>query len=157
MTKINIQNIEELSSKINDKKVTYIFEDDSLWLSKQDIAKIFKMDISDLTYYIHEYFFDSSFVVDSNIQNIYDEKTDNYISFLKLSFIISLWYKLKVFSWVKEIISLNRLIKNANLNISSLPTYNEANEEIIEEKMKAIDKAIDLINYLKSHDRLVYA
>ena len=152
MTRINTQDIEDFTSKIYDKNISYIFENNSLWLSKGDLANIFKIDISDLTYYIHEYFFDSSFNIDSNIQNVYDSKTDNYISFLKLDFIISIGYRLKLFKEVKEIINLNRNIK---LSFNKPVLVSQDND--IEYKIKAVEKAIELIKYIKSHDRLVYS
>lgn len=154
MTKINTQTIEQTSYIINGRKLNYIFEENSLWLSKEDLANIFNMDIASLTSHIYEYFYDTNFSVDSNIQNVYNPKNDNYISFLKLDFIISIWYRLKLFKHVREIINLNRTIKTSKYAEFQLPLFKE--ETDIDFKIQTIDKAISLIKNLKSYSKALF-
>lgn len=149
MTRINTQSIEQTTYRVAGRRINYIFEENSLWLSKEDLAGIFGMKVSDLTSHIYEYFYDTSFSVDSNIQNVYNPNNDSYVSFLKLDFIISIWYRFKLFKEVREIINLNRTIKSRIYSEFQLPLFKEEKE--IDFKIKTIDKAISLIKHMKGY------
>lgn len=76
-------------------KIDVTFENETVWLSKSQIAELFQRDRSVISKHIKNVFEEGELVQESNVQNLHVAYSDKPVDFYSLDVIISVGYRVK--------------------------------------------------------------
>jgi hypothetical protein len=76
-------------------KIDVSFENDTVWLSKSQMAELFQRDRSVISKHIKNVFEEGELVQESNVQNLHIANSDKPVNFYSLDVIISVGYRVK--------------------------------------------------------------
>ena len=76
-------------------KIDVSFENDTVWLSKNQMAELFQRDRSVISKHIKNVFDDGELSPESNVQNLHIANSDKPVDFYSLDVIISVGYRVK--------------------------------------------------------------
>lgn len=97
----------------DDEELTlkYLFDSGKIWLTKKDIAKVFKIDKKLVWVYIDN-IISNSYYKNANTQLVYNKNTMKYKRYYSLDIIILIWYTIKSYDETRFLIKTNKMIKN---------------------------------------------
>lgn len=76
-------------------KIDVSFENDTVWLSKNQMAELFQRDRSVISKHIKNVFDEGELSPESNVQNLHIANSDKSVDFYSLDVIISVGYRVK--------------------------------------------------------------
>lgn len=106
-------------------KIESIFNNWKLWLTKNEICKLFHLKRNIITDNIKNIFLSDQYDIENDVEKIFNKNINKKETFYSLDIIISLWYRFKSYNDTKFMINANNIIKKynkkteTNLNIFS--------------------------------------
>ena len=88
-----------------------IFNDWKIWLTKNEIWKLFKVEKSIITENIKNIFFSNQYDIENDIEKIYNKTVNKKETYYSLDIIISLWYRFNSYKNTRFIINYNNTLK----------------------------------------------
>lgn len=120
MIKVTKQKNGNIILKIDNSEISLNFNNEKIWLTKKEIAKVFWIKKSEAKEVLNQIKETSNKNYDKNSKRIMNMLTKKEKIYYSIDLIISMWYRIKHFTATKLLIKINRTLKNLWINRKSL-------------------------------------
>lgn len=120
MIKVTKQKNGNIILNIDNSQITLNFNENKIWLTKKEIAKVFWIKKSEVREILNQIQESSKDIYNKNTKRIINLLSKKEKTYYSIDLIISLWYRFKSFTATKLLIKINRTLKNLWINRKSI-------------------------------------
>lgn len=127
------------------KRLNLLLDNSEFWVSGEDLAKVFDIDLCDVVSVIHEYYLSVDNDISNTMKKVYNKQISHYENYYNLEVVIWIGYRVSNYKVVREFVRLKNTLKTTQ----SVTFSSEDDDLDVDSKIKVVSKALELIRYMK--------